>query len=86
MSPQEKGDEMVWSFYHISEHMLNDEYSKVDFKVAATLATNSINQILDFMKMDDEDSGSCSNANSKWPNYWLEVANYIRNEYILKDK
>jgi hypothetical protein len=85
-SPIEQGDEMVWSFYSIIEDTLNDEYSKVDFKVAATLAINSINQILDFMKMDDEDSGTCSNANSKWVNYWLEVTFHIRNKYILKIK
>ena len=33
----------------------------------------TINEILDFMQLEDDDSDTCHNANSKWTNYWIEV-------------
>jgi hypothetical protein len=79
---EEMADDLVYDYYHTFEHMLNDEYAEFDWKVAAILATKQIDGILDFMKMDDEDSGICSNANSIWPKYWMDVVMYIKNKYI----
>ena len=44
---------------------------------AKKCALIAVNQILEFMRMDDEYTETASNANSKWVSYWLEVAREI---------
>jgi hypothetical protein len=78
----EMADKLVYDYYSTFEHMLNDEYAEFDWKVAAILATKQIDGILEFMKMDDEYSETCSNANSIWPKYWMDVVLCIKNKYI----
>ena len=77
----EMADKLVYDYYHTFEHMLNDEYAEIDWKVAAYMATKQIDGILDFMQMED-DSGIHSNVNSKWAKYWLDVVLYIKTKYI----
>jgi hypothetical protein len=36
-----------------------------------------VDEIMEFMKMDDEYTETASNANSKWVNYWLQVKQEI---------
>ncbi len=37
-----------------------------------------VDEIFEFMKMDDEYTETVSNANSKWVHYWIEVKKEIK--------
>jgi hypothetical protein len=82
LSPEQMADKLVYDYYHTTEHWLNDEYSRVDWKVAAVLATKQIDGILDFMKQDDDLHESCHYANSPWAKYWLDVVMCIKEEFM----
>jgi hypothetical protein len=73
MRPQERAEQLTWSFYSKLEHTLNDEYSKNDWNLSVSCAKDVVKAIMDFMKEDDEIHDSCHYANSPWANYWIEV-------------
>jgi hypothetical protein len=73
MTPEEKAVDLVWSFYGKLEHTLNDEYSKNDWNLCVSCAQDVVNAIENFMYMDDIDSDTSHNVNSKWVKYWLDV-------------
>jgi hypothetical protein len=84
MTPQEKADELVWNHYSMIEHTLNDEYTYFDWQIAATLSTMVVNEILEHLRLDDEYTQTCGNANSKWIQYYYDVAVHIKAKYVDK--
>jgi hypothetical protein len=77
MSQKEMALALWWKFYSRIEHKLSEEYSPHDKDIAKQLAIDAVDEIFEFMRMDDEDSGTLSNANSKWVNYWSQVKEEI---------
>ena len=67
MTPREKAEELVGKFYFLVQ-------TKEEQKQCSLIA---VDEIMEFMKMDDEYTETLSNANSKWVNYWIEVKNEI---------
>lgn len=65
MTPKEKAEELIRRFYSIGA---------IECKQCALIA---VDEIFEFMKMDDEYTETVSNANSKWVDYWLEVKKEI---------
>jgi hypothetical protein len=45
--------------------------------MAKQCSLRAVDEILEFMRMDDEHSDTASNANSVWVNYWLTVKQEI---------
>jgi len=45
--------------------------------IAKKYALIAVDEIFEFMKMDDEYTETASNANSKWVQYWMEVKQEI---------
>ena len=67
LTPKEKAEKLIDKMYSISGH---SRFSK-------GYALTAVNEILDFMELEDKDSDSCHNANSKWTDYWLNVKREI---------
>jgi len=65
MTPKEKAKELIRRFYSIGA---------IECKQCALIA---VDEIFEFMKMDDEYTETVSNANSKWVDYWQEVKQEI---------
>jgi hypothetical protein len=65
MTPKEKAEELIRRFYSIGA---------IECKQCALIA---VDEIFEFMKMDDEYTETVSNANSKWVDYWQEVKQEI---------
>ena len=65
MTPKEKAKELIRRFYSIGA---------IECKQCALIA---VDEIFEFMKMDDEYTETVSNANSKWVDYWEEVKKEI---------
>jgi len=65
MAAKEKAEELIRRFYSIGA---------IECKQCALIA---VDEIFEFMKMDDEYTETVSNANSKWVDYWLEVKQEI---------
>ena len=67
MIPKEKAKELFDKFSLGYYHAPN----------AKQCALIAVDEIMEFMKMDDEYTETSYNANSKWVNYWLEVKQEI---------
>lgn len=52
-------------------------YNWFHSKLAKQCALIAVDEIFEFMKMDDEYTETVSNANSKWVDYWEEVKKEI---------
>ena len=65
MTPKDKAKELIKKFYSIGA---------IECKQCALIA---VDEIFEFMKMDDEYTETVSNANSKWVDYWEEVKKEI---------
>ena len=65
MTAKEKAEELIRRFYSIGA---------IECKQCALIA---VDEIFEFMKMDDEYTETVSNANSKWVDYWEEVKKEI---------
>ena len=79
LTPKEKAKELCLKFQHklfinISDKEENANYVHNDSKQCALI---SVDEIMEFMKMDDEYTETSSNANSKWVYYWKEVKKEI---------
>lgn len=82
MTPKEKAEEVVIKMYQPlptskeaekgKEHLYYNQYN-----AAKHCALIAVDEIMEFMKMDDEYTETASNANSKWVNYWLQVKEEI---------
>jgi hypothetical protein len=69
MTPKEKAYELVILY--------TDKHNNVRMDLAKKFALIAVNQIFEFMKMDDEYTETASNANSKWVYYWIDVKKEI---------
>ena len=73
MTPKEKAVELVDKFRQQTDGIAGYNYDDVN-KQCALIA---VDEIFEFMKMDDEYTKTVSNANSKWVDYWQEVKHEI---------
>ena len=72
MTPKEKAKELVEKFTKLEE-------GEMYIGKAKECALIAVNEIMEFMRMDDEYTKTASNANSKWVHYWIEVKKEIEN-------
>ena len=81
MSPQEKAKQLVDRFYYSlpNNGYINEGVNSCEsrWKEAVTCALIVVDEMFEFMRLDDQQSGTMSNANSKWINYFLEVKQII---------
>lgn len=76
MTPKEKATELIRLYY--CKIIDTTKFKKsVTLTEAKEFALITVNQIIDFMKLEDDDSGTCHNANSKWMDFWLNVKHEI---------
>jgi hypothetical protein len=68
MTPQDKARELVEKFTLVGLQQRNE---------GIQCALISVEEILQFMKMDDDYTETASNANSIWVNYFIEVKKEI---------
>lgn len=47
---KEYAKDLVWKYYHILEHIISNEYSKVDWQIAKQCALICINELLEYTK------------------------------------
>jgi len=71
MTPKEKAFELVAKHSRV---LPMNQTTLLDHKNCALIA---VDEIMEFMKMDDEYTETSSNANSKWVDYWVEVKKEI---------
>jgi hypothetical protein len=71
MTPREKAEELVARFRIIN-------YDLDDIDNHKECALTAVDEIFEFMKMDDEYTETLSNANSKWVHYFIEVKKEIK--------
>ena len=69
LSPEEQAFELVVLF--------QDKINGIRKELAKKQALLAVDVVFKFMEMDDEYTGTVSNANSKWVNYWQEVKQEI---------
>jgi len=67
MTPKEKAKEIYNRYCNMKSHCDN----------AIECALIAVDEIIEFMKMDDEYTETASNANSKWVEYWQQVKQEI---------
>jgi len=75
MTPQEKANKLVDVYYDSIMSFLTNNMKLENAKKCALIA---VDEIMEFMRMDDEYTETASNANSKWVNYWIEVKQEIK--------
>ena len=74
MTPKEKAVELYNKYEQLGKDFTRG-VSMAEF--AKECALIAVDEIFEFMKMDDEYTETVSNANSKWVDYWLEVKQEI---------
>jgi hypothetical protein len=74
MTPKEKAQKLVDEYRNTIMSFLSDSMKNRNAKKCASKA---VDEIMEFMKMDDEYTETASNANSKWVYYWEEVKQEI---------
>jgi hypothetical protein len=72
MSPKEKAEEFIEKFVRYTP--AEEEF---EYPYAKQCALIAVDEVMEFMKMDDEYTETVSNANSKWVHYWQEVKQEI---------
>jgi hypothetical protein len=77
MTPQEKAKGLVYKFY--TKKSEDDLVLTIYWTSAKGCALLAVDEIMEFMKMDDEYNETLSNANSKWIDYWQQVKKEINN-------
>jgi hypothetical protein len=75
MTPKEKAVELYNKYEQLGKDFTRG-VSMAEF--AKQCALIAVDEIFEFMKMDDEYTETVSNANSKWVDYWLEVKQEIK--------
>lgn len=76
MTPREKAQELYDKFYFVLPP--HQDEGQIEHKSSKECALISVDEIMEFMKMDDEYTETLSNANSKWVNYFIEVKKEIK--------
>jgi hypothetical protein len=76
MTPKEKAVELFTDYRYISS-IPNAPLGELKDYMAKQCSLRAADEILEFMRMDDEHSDTASNANSVWVNYWLTVKQEI---------
>jgi hypothetical protein len=71
LPPKERAVRLIDRFSDCGE----DEEMYIE--TARKIALVCVSEIEDFMKVDDEVSDTCHNANSKWVQYWIDVRTEI---------
>jgi len=74
MTPKEKAVELYNKYEQLGKDFTRG-VSMAEF--AKQCALIAVDEIFEFMKMDDEYTETLSNANSKWVDYWLKVKQEI---------
>ena len=74
MTPKEKAEELYNKYEQLGKDFTKG-VSMAEF--AKECALIAVDEIFEFMKMDDEYTETVSNANSKWVDYWEEVKKEI---------
>jgi len=74
MTPKENAVELYNKYEQLGKDFTKG-VSMAEF--AKECALIAVDEIFEFMKMDDEYTETLSNANSKWVDYWLEVKKEI---------
>jgi predicted RNase H-like nuclease (RuvC/YqgF family) len=79
MTPKEKAKYIVYAMLENVKAVdqYNLQLGSMNLYSAKQCALIAVDEIMEFMKMDDEYTETASNANSKWVNYWLEVKQEI---------
>jgi hypothetical protein len=78
MTPQEKATKLIDQYRLILIQSETDAGEEIlCTTIAKQCSLRAIDEILEFMRMDDEHSDTASNANSVWVNYWLTVKQEI---------
>jgi hypothetical protein len=81
MTPKEKAKELVSKckieIYNEVPALQSDMFHLCILKSSKHCSLIAVDEIMEFMKMDDEYTETSYNANSKWVNYWLEVKQEI---------
>jgi hypothetical protein len=75
MSPKEKAVELIEKFVRYTP--AEEEF---EYPYAKQCALIAVDEVMEFMKMDDEYTETLSNANSKWVHYWIEVKQEIEKQ------
>ncbi len=73
MTPKEKAEELVKKMYAVHSNSASD----ITLHFAKECALIAVDEIFQFMKMDDDYTETTSNANSIWVNYFIEVKQEI---------
>jgi hypothetical protein len=76
MTPKEKAVELFTDYRYILS-IPNAPLGELKDFMAKQCSLRAVDEILEFMRMDDEHSDTASNANSVWVNYWLTVKQEI---------
>lgn len=81
MTPKEKAIELIDKHRTIirKADIYNNLESIDEIDLAKQCAFIIIDEMFEFMKMDDFESDTVYFANSKWVNYWQEVKKEIEN-------
>jgi len=74
MTPKENAVELYNKYEQLGKDFTKG-VSMAEFAKQCALIV--VDEIFEFMKMDDEYTETVSNANSKWVDYWLEVKKEI---------
>ena len=76
MTPKEKAKELYNKY---SEMFINNDPLHFNTWKPMLSALIAVDEVINFMKMDDEYTGTCSFANSNWVGYWLQVKQELQN-------
>lgn len=77
ISPKEKAKLLVDEVARIDGYTDSINLSKCDYEKKIALLI--VDQIIEFMKDDDDYTDTCSNANSIWIHYYAQVKTEIKN-------
>lgn len=75
MTPKEKAQEL---FHKYADDFNFDDTYRGYREQSKQCALIAVDEIFEFMKMDDEYTDTAYNANSKWVQYWIEVKQEIQ--------
>jgi hypothetical protein len=76
MTAKDKARELYDKFYFVLPP--HQDAGKIEHKSAKQCALIAVDEIFEFMKIDDEYTETVSNANSKWVHYFIEVKKEIK--------
>lgn len=74
--PKEYAKDLVWKYYHILEHTISNEYSKVDWQIAKQCALIAVDEILGIL--EDEGFVFSEYHDKHTMEYWLEVKEELK--------